>query len=62
MAVELIYIGTNTFPRGRGNIGFMSPKFDVPLKNARWEIYLPPDYAYQNFQGTMTRAVVASSE
>jgi hypothetical protein len=27
----------------------------VPLKNARWEIYLPPDYDYQDFKGTMTR-------
>ena len=30
-------------------------QFDVPLKNARWEIYLPPDYDYQKFSGTMTR-------
>jgi len=55
VSVELTYVGTNTFPRGRGNIGFASPQFDVPLKNARWEVYLPPDYDYQNFSGTMTR-------
>ena len=55
MSVELTYVGTNTFPRTRGAIRFVSPKFDVPLKNARWEIYLPPDYDYQDFGGTMTR-------
>ena len=48
--------------RGKGAVGFVSPKFDVPLKNARWEIYLPPDYAYQNFQGTMTRAIASTPE
>ncbi|HXI70428.1 MAG TPA: hypothetical protein VNN22_08750, partial [Verrucomicrobiae bacterium] len=62
LAVELTYIGTNGFPRGKGLVGFVSPKFDVPLKNARWEMYLPPDYNYQNFQGTMTRTIAASPE
>jgi hypothetical protein len=62
MAVELTYVGTNTFPRARGSIGFASPKFDVPLKNASWELYLPPDYDYQNFSGTMTRAVGSAPE
>jgi hypothetical protein len=27
----------------------------VPMKNARWELYLPPDYQYDQFTGTMTR-------
>jgi hypothetical protein len=62
MAVELTYVGTNFFPRGKGSVGFVSPKFDVPLKNARWEVYLPPDYDYQNFQGTMTRAIASAPE
>jgi hypothetical protein len=61
-AVDLTYVGTNSFPRGRGNIGFASPKFDVPLKNARWEVYLPPDYDYQNFSGTMTREIAPAPE
>jgi type II secretory pathway pseudopilin PulG len=62
MAVELTYVGTNAFPRARGTVGFDSPKFDVPLKNARWEVYLPPDYDYQNFHGTMTRETAAVPE
>jgi len=62
VSVELTYAGTNSFPRARGNIGFASPQFDVPLKNARWEIYLPPDYDYQKFSGTMTREVAPAVE
>lgn len=60
MSVELTYVGTNTFPRTRGVVRFVSPKFDVPLKNARWEIYLPPDYNYDDFGGTMTRETTAA--
>jgi hypothetical protein len=62
VSVELTYVGTNLFPRGRGNIGLTSPRFDVPLKNARWEVYLPPDYDYQNFSGTMTREIAPAVE
>jgi prepilin-type processing-associated H-X9-DG protein len=61
-SVELTYVGTNAFPRSHGQIGFTSPQFDVPLKNARWEVYLPPDYNYKNFQGTMTREIITASE
>jgi prepilin-type processing-associated H-X9-DG protein len=62
VSVELTYVGTNLFPRGRGNIGLTSPRFDVPLKNARWEVYLTPDYDYQNFSGTMTREIAPAVE
>jgi len=62
MSVELTYVATNTFPRTRGAVEFVSPQFDVPLKNARWEVYLPPDYGYRNFDGTMSREMVASPE
>jgi type II secretory pathway pseudopilin PulG len=63
ISVELTYVGTNHFPKARGEIGFVSPKFDVPLKNARWEVYLPPDYDYQDLrQGTMTRETSLKAE
>ncbi len=62
ITVELTYVGTNAFPRDRGSIGFASPKFDVPLKNARWDVYLPTDYDYQNFSGTMTREIAPVPE
>jgi len=63
MAVELTYVGTNTFPRTRGEVGFASPKFDVPLKNAHWDVYLPPDYNYLDLrQGTMARELAPVAE
>jgi hypothetical protein len=62
ITVELTYVGMNAFPRDRGSLGFASPKFDVPLKNARWDVYLPPDYDYQKFSGTMTREIASAPE
>ncbi len=63
MAVELTYVGTNVFPKARGEVGFTSPKFDVPLKNAHWEVYLPPDYNYLDLQkGTMTRELAPMAQ
>ena len=60
LTVELTYVGASPFPKTHGAVGFVSPKFDVPLKNARWEVYLPPDYDYQNFTGTMSRELAAA--
>ena len=57
VSVELTYVGTNTFPKTRGAVGFVSPKLDVPLKGARWELFLPPDFDYNKFAGTMTREI-----
>jgi type II secretory pathway pseudopilin PulG len=59
VTVELTYVGTNFFPRVRGQMGFTSPKLNVPLKNARWELFLPPDYDYGDFAGSMAREVAA---
>lgn len=57
LAVELTYVSTNQnqFPRGKGTVSLVSPTLDVPLKNARWELFLPPDYQYDAFSGTMSR-------
>ena len=59
--MQLTYVGTNAFPRRRGEVALVSPSFDAPLKNARWEIYLPPDYDYENFSGTMVREIAAAA-
>jgi hypothetical protein len=53
ISVELIYVNTNKFPGLRGSLELVSPKFDVPLKNIRWELYLPPNYTYSEFGGSM---------
>jgi hypothetical protein len=53
VSVELTYVGSQKFPRGKGDVKLASPKLDVPLKNARWDLYLPPDYDYTAFTGSM---------
>jgi len=53
--VELIYVSADKFPRRKGAVTLASPALDVPVKSARWELYLPPDYGYSRFGGTMTR-------
>ena len=52
--VELTFVGTITFPKSRGTVTLESPRIDLPIKDARWELFLPPDYSYSRFQGTMT--------
>ncbi len=60
LAVEVTYVGTNQFPSGHGRVNLISPTLDVPFKNARWELYLPPDYRYEEFTGTMTLEISAA--
>jgi len=60
VSVELIYVGSQAFRRTKGDVKLESPKLDVPLKNARWDLYLPPDYDYAKFDGSMTHELVAA--
>jgi hypothetical protein len=48
----------DAFPRTKGKVELAAPKLDVPLKNARWDLYLPPDYDYAKFSGSMTHEAV----
>jgi hypothetical protein len=52
--VDLVYVDTSVFPRKHGSVELVSPKLDAPLKSARWELFLPPDYDYSHFGGTMS--------
>jgi hypothetical protein len=60
VSVALTYVGAEKFPRSKGTVQLISPKLDAPLKNARWELYLPPDYDYTKFAGSMTREADAA--
>jgi hypothetical protein len=53
VTVELTYRGQETFPAGSGEVELISPRLNVPLNNARWDLYLPPDYDYEKFAGSM---------
>jgi len=59
--VELTYVGADKFPKRRGTVSLKTPALDVPLKNARWDLYVPPDYSYSSFEGTMKREVAMAA-
>jgi hypothetical protein len=46
-------VGAYPFPKNKGEVELYSPKVDLPLKNVRWELYLPPDYSYSKYAGSM---------
>jgi type II secretory pathway pseudopilin PulG len=52
--VTLTYIHADKFPQTKGTMELVSPAVDVPLKRAGWDLYLPADYGYTQFAGTMT--------
>lgn len=61
VTVELTFVGEGKFPKGSGDVALATPKFDVPLKNVRWDLYLPPDYDYSDFGGSMARTIEAGA-
>jgi general secretion pathway protein G len=60
VTVELTYIEKEQFPSGSGEVNLISPRLNVPLNNARWDLYLPPDYDYQKFAGSMAHETQAA--
>lgn len=53
VAIDLTYINT---PPARWSLAaqrYQGPRFDLPLKNIRWVFYLPPDFDYSDFEGTL---------
>jgi len=60
ISIELTYIGSEKFPKGRGQVKLVSPQLGVPLKNVRWDLYLPPDYDYEKFAGSMSHETQAA--
>ncbi|MBX3745249.1 MAG: hypothetical protein KF833_08045 [Verrucomicrobiae bacterium] len=55
--LQLTYVQSARFPRHRGRVRLDAPRLDLPLKDARWDFYLPPDYEYGAFGGSMQHAV-----
>jgi hypothetical protein len=53
--VEVTYSSRVNFPRMSGRVELLTPRFDVKLNNANWWLYLPRDYAYSSFEGSMNR-------
>lgn len=52
--VEVIYTSRFPFPASSGQVDIQSPRFNVKLNSAHWWMYLPRDYRYTRFGGSMT--------
>lgn len=53
--LEFIYASRFNFPETKGDVELQSPRFNVPMQDTQWQLYLPEDYRYQDFKGSMTR-------
>jgi hypothetical protein len=54
--VEFTYESSTPFPDGSGQVKLESPSLNVPLQDAQWQLHLPRDYKYSDFEGSMTHA------
>jgi hypothetical protein len=57
IAIDLVYVATSPFPRKSGAVELTAPRIDAPLAGARWQLFLPPDYHYDDFSGSMAHEV-----
>ena len=53
--LEFTYASRFKFPKSQGDVELQTPQFNVPMQDAQWQLYLPEDYRYHDFKGSMTR-------
>ncbi len=51
--VTLVYITDAPSTAWTGAHQFGGPRFDLPLENIQWQVYVPEAYAYKQFSGTL---------
>ncbi|MFH0791032.1 MAG: hypothetical protein V2A64_05310 [Candidatus Omnitrophota bacterium] len=49
--VEIVYLDNTPKMRWLGSLKLCLPKVDIPVSKLNWEVYLPVDYNYFNFDG-----------
>jgi len=59
--IEILYVDSRPFPKGSGTVDLVSPILDAPIRTAHWELFLPPDYIYSGFSGSMAHEVETTS-
>ena len=52
--LEFTYESSTPFPDGSGQVKLESPRLNVPLQDAQWQLHLPRDYKYSDFEGSMS--------
>ena len=53
-SVELTYVGLAGPGGAFGRERIEGPRFNIPLADLQWNIYVPPNYRYHGFGGTLT--------
>jgi len=53
VTVTLVYITDGSSGPWTGSHQFAGPRFDLPLENIQWQVYVPEGYAYKQFKGTL---------
>jgi hypothetical protein len=51
--VEVTYTSRVDFPRMSGRVEVFTPQLDIKLNNAHWWLFLPRDYDYSKYKGSM---------
>jgi hypothetical protein len=51
--IDFVYVSPADVDATRSHPKFVGPRFDLPLKNVSWYLYMPADFEYQDFTGTM---------
>ncbi|MEI6149483.1 MAG: hypothetical protein WCS01_10335, partial [bacterium] len=52
--IELTYVGTADVAGRFGRERIEGPRFNIPLADVQWDLYVPPNYRYHGFGGTLT--------
>jgi len=52
--IEFFYVLLQQPGQSEHRHDFRGPAFDLPLKNINWLFYVPPDFTYSDFGGTLT--------
>ncbi len=51
--MEMVYVMNRPLD-WRGRVNIEGPRFDLPLREMRWFLFVPPGYRYDEFEGTLT--------
>lgn len=51
--VDLVYVVPNALSSWSGRRSYVGPRFDLPLKNIQWRLYLPESFNYDDFKGAL---------
>jgi hypothetical protein len=52
--MDMVYVADAPGAGWSGRHALQGPRFDLPLKNITWQVYMPEGYGYSDFGGTLS--------